>query len=97
MDIEDLAELCEQWLFAKIPADVAPPGGDGTVNFADFAIFANQWGITNDIDDLLNFTEQWLIVGPPHYSADISPLPDGDGIVNFADLAAMANDWLKGF
>ena len=95
VDIDDLAELCEQWLFEKIPADVVPPGGDGIVNFADFAVFADQWGVTNDIDDLLDFTEQWLKVGPPHYSADISPAPDGDGIVNFADFAVLANYWLQ--
>jgi hypothetical protein len=50
-----------------------------------------------DILDLATLCEQWLIVGPPHYSADISPSPNGDGIVNFADLAAMANHWLEGF
>jgi hypothetical protein len=95
--IEDLAELCEQWLFVKISADVAPPGGDGIVNFADFAVFADQWGVTNDIYTLLDFTEQWLKVGLSNHSADISPSPNGDGIVNFADLAVMANHWLEGF
>jgi hypothetical protein len=46
---------------------------------------------------LLDFTEQWLKIGLPVCSADISPLPDGDGRVNAADFAVMANDWLEGF
>jgi hypothetical protein len=91
--IEDLEVFCTQWLFNEIPADLAPLGGDGTVNFADFAVFANQWGITNDINNLLDFTEQWLKVGIPHCSADISPLPDSDEIVNFTDFAVMAGNW----
>jgi hypothetical protein len=97
VDIWDLAVLCEQWLFEKIPADVAPPGGDGIVNFADFAVFADQWGVSEDIDTLLDFAEQWLKVGLLGHSADISPSPGGDGIINFADLAVMADYWLEGF
>jgi hypothetical protein len=97
VDSYDLAVLCGQWLFEKIPADVAPLGGDGIVNFADFAVFADQWGVSEDIDTLLDFSEQWLKVGLPGHSADISPLPTGDGIVNFADLAVMADYWLEGF
>jgi hypothetical protein len=98
VDIFDLAELCEQWLFEEIPADVAPvPSGDGIVDFADFSIFANQWGITNGIDNLLDFTGQWLKTGLPVCSADISPTPDGDGRVDAEDFAIMANDWLEEF
>ncbi|MFH1370665.1 MAG: hypothetical protein ABII09_05195 [Planctomycetota bacterium] len=98
VDTYDLAELCGQWLFDEIPADLAPPlSGDGIVDFADFSIFASQWGITNDIVQLLDFTEQWLKVGLSICSADISPLTDGDSRVNFDDFAVMANDWLEGF
>ena len=98
VDIYDLNELCEQWLFDEIPADLAPPpAGDGIVDFADFAIFADQWGITNDIEELLDFTGQWLKIGLSICSADISPLPDGDGRVDAEDFAIMANDWLEGF
>jgi hypothetical protein len=91
--IEDLAVLCEQWLLSEIPADMAPSGGDGIVNFADFAVFANQWDATNDINNLLDFTEQWLKVGISRCSADISPLPDGDRVVDFSDFAVMADNW----
>jgi hypothetical protein len=96
VDIFDLAVLCDQWLVEKIPADVAPTGGDGIVNFADFAVFADQWAVTQDIYALLDFVEQWLKVGLPSHSADIWPSPGGDGIVNFADLAVMGNYWLQG-
>jgi hypothetical protein len=95
--IEDLAELCSQWLFEEIPADLAPPGGDGIVNFEDFAVFAGQWNITKSTDDLFDFAEQWLKTGLPVCSADISPLPGGDGRVNSVDFALMADDWLQGF
>jgi hypothetical protein len=94
----DLAILVEQWLFDEIPADLAPlPDGDGTVDFADFSFFANQWGTTNGIDELFDFTKQWLKIGLPICSADISPSPGGDGRVNEADFAMMANHWLEGF
>ena len=95
VDIYDLNEMCEQWLLEEIPADLAPPGGDGIVDFADFVIFANQWGITNYIYDLLDFTGQWLKIGLSVCSADISPLPEGDRRVNEEDFAVLANDWLK--
>ena len=91
--IEDLAVLCDQWLFNEIPADLAPLGGDGVVDFADFAVFADQWGVTKGINDLPDFTEQWLKVGISHCSADISPVPDGDKIIDFDDFAVMADNW----
>jgi len=93
VEIYDVAALCDQWLIEEIPADLSPPGGDGIVDFADFAVFAGQWGITNGVDELLDFTEQWLKTGLPACSADIS----SDGRVNFADFALIANNWLKGF
>jgi hypothetical protein len=36
VDIFDLASLCEQWLIENTPPDMAPPGGNGIVNFAGF-------------------------------------------------------------
>ena len=90
---EDVAELSDQWLFEEIPADLAPPGGDGIVNFADFVVFADQWKITADTNDLFVFAEQWLKTGQSVCSADISH----DNHVDFADFALMAGNWLKGF
>lgn len=97
VDNFDLAELCEQWLLEEIPADLAPtPTGDGIVDFTDFSVFADQWGISNGIDELFDFTGQWLKTGMPVCSADISPLPEGDGRVNADDFAALADNWLLG-
>jgi hypothetical protein len=93
VDIEDIAMLCDQWLLDVIPADLAPAGGDGIVNFADFVIFAGQWNITADTNDLLVFAEQWLKTGQSSCSADISH----DGQVDFDDFALLAGNWLKGF
>jgi hypothetical protein len=94
VDFYDLAALCDQWLVEEIPADLAPPpSGNGIVDFADFAVFASQWGITNNFNDLLDFTGQWLKTGLPNCSADIN----GDGRVDAADFAIMANNWLAGF
>ena len=45
VDISDLIILINQWLQAPgtPSADIAPPGGDGIVNFLDFAVFAENW------------------------------------------------------
>ena len=96
VEIYDLAALCDQWLVEEIPADLAPPAGDGIVNFADFAVFAAQWGVSKDIYALKDFAEQWLKVGLRRCSADISPLPDGDGVVNMLDFAMLAENWMEG-
>ncbi len=45
VDFDDLAVLCLQWLQepGSPPADIAPPDGDGVVNFLDFAVLASRW------------------------------------------------------
>lgn len=40
VDFEDLARLSDYWLQDEPPIDIAPAGGDGTINFLDFAKFA---------------------------------------------------------
>jgi len=94
VEINDLAALIEQWLLEKLSADVAPDGGDGFVDFLDWAVFANGWQSTTDINDLAVFIEQWLQFSA--YCADIAPAPDGDGIVNMLDFAVLADNWLVG-
>jgi hypothetical protein len=96
VDIDDLAFLCDQWLLEELSWDVWPNGGDGFVNFLDWAIFADEWGVTVDIESLVDFAGQWLKSGSNYYIADIAPLPHGDGTVNFLDFAALANNWLAG-
>lgn len=43
VDLEDLAILAGCWLGSEPSVDIAPPGGDGIVNFLDFARFAEDW------------------------------------------------------
>jgi hypothetical protein len=59
----DLGVLCEEWLLVELSSDVWPEGGDGFVNFLDWAIFADGWGVTVDYDELAGFAEQWLKSG----------------------------------
>jgi len=42
VDFDDLYILADNWL-GNGSADIAPPGGDGVVNFLDFAEFAKYW------------------------------------------------------
>ena len=45
VDMPDLGILTEQWLQAPScpSADIAPPGGDGVIDFMDFAKLGSQW------------------------------------------------------
>jgi len=93
VEIEDLDIFTQQWLMEKLSADVAAGGGDGIVDFLDWAVFANTWQNTSDIVQVLEFAQQWLHAGA--YCADIAP-PGGDGAVDMLDFAVLAENWLKG-
>lgn len=43
IDFTDLMIMSDNWLTNHPPADIAPPGGDGIVNFHDFALMAGSW------------------------------------------------------
>jgi len=43
VDEQDLVMLLSDWLQGGSEADIAPDGGDGTVNLLDFALFAKHW------------------------------------------------------
>jgi T5SS/PEP-CTERM-associated repeat protein len=62
------------------PADIAPLGGDNTVNVDDLLAVIGFWGACFD---------------PNNCPADIAPpgLPMGDDIVNVDDLLAVINAW----
>jgi hypothetical protein len=91
----DLGVLCDEWLLMQLSWDVWPEGGDGIVNFLDWAVFAEGWQLTNDFDDLNDFVDQWLQPGANYFIADIAPVPDGDGIVNLKDFVLLAEHWLE--
>jgi hypothetical protein len=87
-DLYDLTIFMDQWLLEKLTWDTSPNGGDGIVNFIDWATFADEW--QGDMNELANFASQWLKLSP--YCADIG----GDGVVNFVDFAVFAEHWLEG-
>ena len=43
IDIEDLQILLTYWLKDRPSIDIYPDGGDGIINFLDFAKFVNIW------------------------------------------------------
>ena len=91
-DFYDLTIFMDQWLLEKLTQDTSPNGGDGIVNFIDWATFADKW--QGDMNDIADFASQWLKLSA--YCADIAPAPDGDGVVNFVDFAMFAEHWLEG-
>jgi hypothetical protein len=96
VEMHDLAVLCEEWLCEELSADVWPEGGDGIVNFFDWAVFASQWQIAVDYQTIAEFAGQWLRTGARYYIADIAPAGGGDGMVNMLDFAVFANNWMEG-
>jgi len=70
VDLLDFAILCYQWLAAAgVPsADIAPPGGDATVNSDDLIIFAANWLAGTHPGDLtidLTVNETWMYQNLP--------------------------------
>lgn len=92
--MRDYAVLAAQWQMERLSSDVYPEGGDGLVNFRDWAVFAASCQDTINMDDVAAFLEQWLQFGA--YCADMAPAPDGDGRVDFLDVAILALHWLEG-
>lgn len=68
---------------ARLAADIAPPEGDGVVDYRDLAALAQAWLSTSASPD-------W------NARADIGPLETPDGRVDFLDLAVLAEFWLVG-
>lgn len=93
VDFGDYAVFANQWELEVLACDVYPQGGDGFVDFLDWAALADGWKDTADINDVADFSEQWLRYGA--YSGDISPAPDGDGFVDFSDFSVFALHWLE--
>ncbi len=64
-----------------ITGDIAPEGGDGIVDFRDFAALANAWLATSTSDN-------W------NPEADLAPPENPDGMIDLEDLIVMAEHWL---
>jgi hypothetical protein len=46
VEIGDNAIMAGEWLGTPVLADIEPDGGDGVVNFADFAVLAANWALS---------------------------------------------------
>ncbi|MEJ2647860.1 MAG: aspartyl protease family protein [Sedimentisphaerales bacterium] len=72
--------------YQKIPprliGDIAPEGGDGIVNFLDFAVLAKAWLATPA-------SKNW------NPTANIAPRYSPDSIIDYLDLMEMTQSWLR--
>jgi len=82
-DIRFAPKLTIQYCLRRLASDVAPEGGDCSVNFFDWAVFANAWQTTSDPP-----SPNW------NPNCDIAP-PGGDGLVDIYDFAVFTNEWLQ--
>ncbi|MFH1719246.1 MAG: aspartyl protease family protein [Planctomycetota bacterium] len=78
---QDPPSLGFERIAAGLIADIAPDGGDGVVDYLDFAAFAAAWHSTPD-------AANW------NPKADMAPQASPDGIVDFLDLAVFTEFWL---
>jgi hypothetical protein len=44
VDIDDVDIMANEWLKSGVLADIEPVGGNGVVDFLDFAVLASNWG-----------------------------------------------------
>lgn len=81
VDTDDLGAFVLQWLYKRLSADVVPDQSDRTVNFLDWASFADAWQSTPSLPN-------W------NQKCDIAP-EGGDSIVDTNDLAVFMDQWLQ--
>lgn len=67
----------------RIIADIAPEGGDGTVDFLDLAVFSEAWLATAGMPPSANWNPK----------CDMAPQPTPDGKVDVLDFAVLAEHW----
>ncbi|MHC4207140.1 MAG: GLUG motif-containing protein, partial [Planctomycetota bacterium] len=91
VDFIDYAILADQWYLERLEQDIVPEGGDGIVNFLDWAAFAADWQGDADFPTIAAFFDNWLKQRPT--IADIAP-PGGDDFVDWLDLAKFCENWL---
>jgi hypothetical protein len=79
---QDPPFLTYQKIPPKLIGDIAPEGGDGIVNFLDFAVLADAWHATPT-------SKNW------NPKANIAPRYDPDSIIDYLDLVEMTQSWLE--
>jgi len=82
IDTNDLQMFSNEWLRKELIADFTTEGGDGIINFTDWAAFARAWQSTAEPPS-------------PNWDAqcDISP-EGGDGIIDEEDASVFVTEWL---
>ena len=78
---QDPPSLSFERIPSRLAADIAPPEGDGVVNWLDFASLAQVWLSRSD-------QPNW------NAKADLAPPGAPDGIVDYLDLMVLAESWL---
>ena len=78
---QESPSLAFEFIRTPIVGDIAPEGGDGVVDFLDFAILADAWLVTPE-------SANW------NPKADMAPPENPDGKVDFQDLIVFAEHWL---
>ncbi len=78
---QDPPSLAYEFIKTPLVGDIAPEGGDGIVDWRDFAVLANAWLATST-------SANW------NPKADLAPPENPDGIVDFQDLIVFAEHWL---
>ena len=78
---QDPPSLEYELVQGAVTGDIAPEGGDGIVDFRDFAALANAWLATS-------ISDNW------NPEADLAPPEHPDGIIDLEDLIVMAEHWL---
>jgi len=100
VDMTDLIEVADSWLGQVQPHDrfnlsrTDDTEGYGSINFLDFAVYANQW--MNGAAELALLADKWLTDVDLQDSSNLFHEDDVQprGIVNFPDVAILANNWL---
>lgn len=78
---QDPPSLAYEFIRTPLAGDIAPEGGDGVVDFLDFAILADAWQATAA-------SANW------NPDADLAPPGNPDGKVDFQDMIVLAEHWL---
>lgn len=78
---QDPPSLAFERILPQLIGDIAPEGGDGIVNFMDFAVLADAWLATPT-------SGNW------NPKANIAPRYTPDSVIDILDLSEMAQYWL---
>jgi hypothetical protein len=78
---QDPPSLAYKSIRAPLVGDIAPEGGDGVVDFLDFAVLADAWLTTEA-------SANW------NPRADLAPPESPDGKIDFQDMVVLTEHWL---